>query len=91
MPSEETELPKIGKQLLDATRPFAVESSIRSWWSVGSTLVVLGATLAVAAFAPWWPLRLTASVLAGLLLVRTFIPPCVRIVVARRAAPLPRR
>jgi omega-6 fatty acid desaturase (delta-12 desaturase) len=73
MPSDDTAAPTTGKQLLDATRPFATESPLRSWWSVGSTLVLLGAALLAAATAPWWPVQLAASVLGGLLFVRGFI------------------
>ena len=50
--------PRPGKQLFDATMPFAEESPARSWWSVGSTLAILLALLVCAAVAPWWPLRM---------------------------------
>lgn len=73
MSSEEISSPRTGKTLFDATRPFAKESRIKSWWYVGSTLVTLGAVLVLAAFIPWWPVRLCASVLGGLLFVRAFI------------------
>lgn len=66
-------LPATEKALLEATRPFEAESRIRSWWYVGSTFIVLGAVLTVAARSSWWPLRMGASLAAGLLLVRTFI------------------
>ena len=64
-----------GKALIDASRPFAVESRAKSWWYVVSTLAVIAALVAVAAAAPaaWWPLRLAASVLGGLVIVRGFI------------------
>lgn len=62
-----------GRQLLEATRPFAEESTMRSWYCVVSTLVVAGTALATAALLPWWPARLVAAVLGGLVLVRTFI------------------
>ena len=73
MPAEKTEASQDGKKLLDATRPFAEESRIKSWWYLGSTLVILGAVLALAAVLPWWPLRLAASIAGGLVLVRAFI------------------
>ncbi len=73
MLNQETGSSQHGKKLLDATRPFAEESRIKSWWCVGSTLILLGAVLALIAVIPWWPLRLGASVLGGLLFVRAFI------------------
>ena len=74
-----TDLPKasagirVGRELLRATAPFAVESAAQSWWHVGSTFVLLIATLAGAGLASAWPLRLLLSILAALLMVRTFI------------------
>ena len=62
-----------GKKLFDLTRPFATESRIKSWWCLGSTLVILATVLVLAAVLPWWPLRLTASIAGGLVLVRAFI------------------
>jgi omega-6 fatty acid desaturase (delta-12 desaturase) len=62
MPTEKTEASQDGKKLFDATRPYAEESRIKSWWSLGSTLVILGAVLVLAAVLPWWPLRLGASI-----------------------------
>jgi len=61
------------RELHQATRPFATQSSARSWWYVASTFALLGCALAGAVLAPWWPLRLAASMLGALLLVRTFI------------------
>lgn len=61
------------RELHQATRPFAQQSSARSWWHVGSTFVLLAGTLAGAAAAPWWPVRLIAAMLGALLLVRAFI------------------
>lgn len=65
--------PRSGRELLDATQPFAEESLLFSWWCLGSTLGILGAVLTAAAVLPWWPLRLAASVAGGLVLVRMFI------------------
>jgi len=64
---------RIGKDLIRATRPYAVEDVARSWWCVGSTFVLLVVTLAGAGLLPWWPLRLALSVLGALLMVRAFI------------------
>ena len=73
MPSEVIDSPHSGKKLWDATRPFAAESRIRSWWCLGSTLVILAALLTLAALLPWWPLRLAASIAGGFVMVRSFI------------------
>lgn len=64
---------RMGKELLKATRPFAVESVAKSWWHVGTTFALLIAALAGAGWAPWWPLQLAFSLLASLLMVRAFI------------------
>lgn len=64
---------RTGRDLFAATKPFAVESVTRSWWLVGSTLVMLALALVGAAAAPGWPLRLFFSVLSALLMVRAFI------------------
>jgi len=64
---------RIGRELLKATQPFAVESTRESWWNVGSTFVLMIAALTGAGMAPWWPVRLFLSVLGGLLMVRGFI------------------
>lgn len=53
MPTEETGVSQNGKKSLDATPPFAEESRIKSWWCLGSTLVILGAVLVLAAVLHW--------------------------------------
>ena len=78
-PQQSTDLPKasvgvrIGRELIRATGPFAVESVALSWWHVGFTFVLLVAALVGAGMAPGWPLRLAFSILAALLMVRAFI------------------
>jgi omega-6 fatty acid desaturase (delta-12 desaturase) len=64
---------RAGRDLFNATRPFAVESVGKSWWLVGSTFAMLIVTLAGAAIAPAWPLRSLFSIASALLLVRAFI------------------
>ena len=64
---------RVGKDLINATVPFAEVSPARSWWYVGSTFAMLAAALAGAGLAPWWPLRLLFSLLAAMLMVRAFI------------------
>jgi len=64
---------RMGRELFKATLPFSVESVNTSWWLVGSTFVMLTASLLGAALAPVWPLRLLFSVLSALLMLRSFI------------------
>lgn len=61
------------RDLFKATLPFSVESVRTSWWVVGSTFLLLSASLSGAAVAPGWPLRLLFSILSALLLLRAFI------------------
>jgi omega-6 fatty acid desaturase (delta-12 desaturase) len=64
---------RIGRELIKATAPFAVEDVAKSWWLVASTYGLMIAALVGAAIAPWWPLRLMLSVLGALIMVRAFI------------------
>jgi omega-6 fatty acid desaturase (delta-12 desaturase) len=66
-------LSRTGRELLEATRPFAEERRNTSWRCVSATFSALGAALAIGAFAPWLPLRLGAAFAGGLLFVRAFI------------------
>lgn len=65
------------KELIDATRPFAVEDKTKSWFAFLSTLVLMSGSVSVAFVTPTtsvgWALRVFASVFAGLLAVRFFI------------------
>ena len=61
------------RELFKATMPFGVESVRKSWWLVGSTFVMLLASLLVAALAPMWPIRLLFSGVSALLMLRAFI------------------
>ena len=64
---------RTGRDLIDATRPFAAEKPHLSWWYVLSTLSVLAAgTLAAAQPMPW-PLRLSLALFNALVIVRAFI------------------
>jgi omega-6 fatty acid desaturase (delta-12 desaturase) len=72
-PAETSEGVRIGKDLINATVPFAKESVKLSWWYVSSTFAMLAGALAGAGLAPWWPLRLLFSLLAAMLMVRAFI------------------
>ena len=62
-----------GRELLNATGPFAAESVPTSWRQVITTFVLLIAALTGAGLAPWWPLRAILSILGALLIVRAFI------------------
>jgi omega-6 fatty acid desaturase (delta-12 desaturase) len=64
---------RTGRELLHATRPFAIESRARSWWHVGSTSGLMACTLAAAGLLPAWPARLAFALLGALLMVRAFI------------------
>ena len=64
---------RVGRELLKATEPFAVESVPRSWWHVGSTFTLMIVVLIGAGMAPWWPARVALSLLGALLMVRAFI------------------
>ncbi|MDH4276007.1 MAG: fatty acid desaturase [Gammaproteobacteria bacterium] len=64
---------RVGKDLLKATLPFAIESVATSWWQVGLTFLLLIAALMGAGFATEWPLRVLFSCLGALMIVRAFI------------------
>jgi omega-6 fatty acid desaturase (delta-12 desaturase) len=64
---------QFGRRLLAATRPFAGESLLRSWWYVGSTFMLALAALTGAGLGRVWPIRAVLSILGALLLVRVFI------------------
>jgi omega-6 fatty acid desaturase (delta-12 desaturase) len=61
------------REVLDATRAFAVEDTGRSVRAVATTFGLLAAAIGAACFLSVWPLRVLASVIAGLLIVRAFI------------------
>ncbi len=62
-----------GRELIEATRPFAVESRARSWWYVLSGVGALLACAAVTLTRLPFAVRLLAGVVEGLLFVRVFI------------------
>lgn len=62
-----------GKELILASKPYARELPIRSWWCLGSTIAVLAGLASVFFFGlPWFAL-VPLSILTGLVLVRLFI------------------
>jgi len=67
------EVSRTGPELILATKPFAVDSTGRSWWYLLSTLVLLVAAACATLLVPYWLLKLPCSVLTGLLLLRLFV------------------
>jgi acyl-lipid omega-6 desaturase (Delta-12 desaturase) len=65
--------PKAGPELLLATKRFAHDDPLRSWWVILSTLFLLIAALAATLSNLPWELRLACSVAAGLFLMRFFV------------------
>lgn len=64
---------RTGKELILATREFAQDDSLKSWWAIISTFFAYLAALAGALLLPFWFLQLGASTLAGLLFIRLFV------------------
>lgn len=62
-----------GPELILATKPFVADNTIRSWWYILSTAVLLVVAVAATLLAPHVLLKLGASVLSGLLLLRMFV------------------
>jgi acyl-lipid omega-6 desaturase (Delta-12 desaturase) len=64
---------KTGSELIQATKLYAQDDSVVSWWCVLSTTALLGLALTGAVVADYLGVRLFCSVLAGLLLLRLFV------------------
>jgi acyl-lipid omega-6 desaturase (Delta-12 desaturase) len=64
---------KAGSELILATKPFAQDDPLRSWWAVLSTLSLFAAAIAGTLWELPLSARVVSSVLAGLLLVRLFV------------------
>jgi omega-6 fatty acid desaturase (delta-12 desaturase) len=64
---------RTGKELILATRPFAVDSSAKSWWSMMSTSVLLVAVLSGTLWGFHLAGKIMCSILAGLLMLRLFV------------------
>jgi omega-6 fatty acid desaturase (delta-12 desaturase) len=62
-----------GKELILATRPYAVEIRSKSWLYTLSTLFLLIADMAATLFAPYLIVRIICSLPLGLLMIRLFI------------------
>ena len=69
---------RTGKELILATKPFAMDSTAKSWWSILSTGVllvasVLGTLPQIAGTHFSLPGRIVCSIFAGLLILRFFV------------------
>ncbi|WP_438480719.1 fatty acid desaturase family protein [Oleiharenicola lentus] len=64
---------KTGTELILATKPYAKDNALHSWWAIISTTLLLLAALGGALLNVHWPARLACSILAGLLLLRLFV------------------
>ncbi len=62
-----------GKELILATKPFAVENRKLSWYYSLSTLFLLGLCFAGTLFIPWMAAKLAVSIFCGFVLVRMFV------------------
>lgn len=64
---------KNGLDLILATKRFAKDSTVRSWWVLLSTAALLAATLAGSLWNVHWTAKVACSILAGLFLLRLFV------------------
>jgi omega-6 fatty acid desaturase (delta-12 desaturase) len=64
---------KVGTELILATKPFAKDDSLKSWWVILSTLALLAAAYTGTLSTLPYLARGACSVLMGLLLVRFFV------------------
>jgi omega-6 fatty acid desaturase (delta-12 desaturase) len=64
---------RTGKELILATKPYAVDSTARSWWYILSTASLLAAALAGTLWNFHLAGKLVCSLLAGLLYLRFFV------------------
>jgi fatty acid desaturase len=72
-PNESSKKERSGKELILATKPYARESRIKSWWYTLSTLGLLIATLVGIIALPYLPLKIILSVFSSLLMSRMFV------------------
>ncbi len=64
---------RTGKELLLATKPYAVDSAARSWWHILSTAALLVAAFTGACLNFHWVAQLACGFAAGLLMLRMFV------------------
>ena len=65
--------PRTGKEIILATKPYAFDSTLRSWWHILSTGSLFVATIAGTLWNIHLAGRIICSVLGGLLLLRMFV------------------
>lgn len=64
---------RTGPELILATKLYTVDSTVKSWWCVLSTSILLLGTITGVLLLPFLFLKLGCSVLAGLVLLRLFV------------------
>ncbi|MBP9901029.1 MAG: fatty acid desaturase [Verrucomicrobia bacterium] len=64
---------RTGKELILATKPFAVDSTARSWWHVLSTALLLAASVAGTLWNFHLAGKIVCSLFTGLLILRLFV------------------
>lgn len=64
---------RTGQQLILATRRFASDSTVKSWWCVFSTALLLSLAVAGTIVSVHWAGKLVCGLLAGLLILRLFV------------------
>src|SRR5277367_5860956 len=64
---------RTGKELILATKPYAADSAVRSWWYVLSTAFLLAISLAGTLWNFHWAGKIVCSFFAGLLILRLFV------------------
>jgi len=64
---------RTGKELILATKPYAFDSTNRSWWYVVSTSLLLAAAMAGTVWNVHLAGKIACSVLTGLLYLRLFV------------------
>ena len=64
---------RTGRELLLATKPYAIDSTIKSWWHVFYTALLLTAAFTGTIISFHWAGKVVCSIGAGLLMVRMFV------------------
>ncbi len=64
---------RTGTELILATKPYAVDNTVKSWWCILSTASLWLAVIAATLWIPYLLVKVGLSVLSGLLLLRLFV------------------